>query len=55
MIHARVSLFVAAFLGCLYALLSVMNGSDGDTIAGMAVAGVGILGWGVIDWLERHE
>lgn len=53
MIGARATLFAVSFLGVLYALLSVMTGSNGDAIGGMVVAAVGIAGWGLIDWWEE--
>lgn len=53
MIAVRATLFAIAFLGVLYALLSVVTGSDVDIYTGMGLAGASLIGWGVLDIWEE--
>ena len=55
MIAARSTLFIFSFLGVLYALLSLINGSDTDFAVGMIVAVIGLHGWAVCDVIEHHR
>ena len=53
MIGWRAALFITGFLGTLYALLSVVNGSDTDIYTGMVLAGLSLIGWAAIDIWEE--
>lgn len=58
-IRLRAACFATTFLGFLYGVLSLVNQTKtdtlaGDTLAGMAVAAAGICGWGLADWWEQR-
>lgn len=53
MMSIRVALWLTAFLGAMYALLSLFSTLSGVGV-GMAVAAVAILGWGLMDWIETR-
>lgn len=55
MIATRSALFGVSLLGVVYALLSIVNGSEMDTAVGMLVTLAGIVGWGTCDWIEERQ
>lgn len=53
MIITRFVLWLAGFLGALYAIVSLFS-SLPDVGYGMAVAALSVIGWGLCDWIEER-
>lgn len=55
MIAVRTALWIASFLGAMYALLSLMSAAFGDFTAGTIIAAAGLAGWLICDWIEEYR